>query len=104
MLGPRLDPPRLKLAPFGLVRLTIVFSSCSATAPLGTSAIEWGELVDLSSFYVTALRRLGSCVGTLWIGVVEGLPQTESEKAMAGLSHGSPLTISILQSSAQVFC
>ncbi len=43
----------------------------SFTDPLGTSAIEWGELVDLSSFYVTALCRLGKCVGTLWIGVVE---------------------------------
>lgn len=45
----------------------------SFTDPLGTSAIEWGELVDLSSFYVTALCRLGNCVGTLWVGVVEGV-------------------------------
>lgn len=43
------------------------------TDPLGTSAIEWGQLVDLTSFYVSNLCKLGNCVGKLWVGVAEGV-------------------------------
>ena len=40
--------------------------------PSGTSAIEYGQLVDMTLFYVENLCKLGNCVGNLWKGVVEG--------------------------------
>lgn len=42
------------------------------TDPYGTSALEYGQLVDLATFYLDNLCKLGNCVANIWKGVTEG--------------------------------